>query len=125
MSQSSLMNQLDLVEQQFNEVSVVLVDGDPLALENASAAFQRLTVDFIRILDLSAPDALAAGAAAKRVKSLAQGLSVLRANLLKQAAGVEQALKIVVPVQSPATYADSGPYSAITRQTGAFKYLAA
>ncbi len=125
MSQFPLIDQLDLVEQQFNEVSVVMVGSDPLALEQASAVFQRLAVEFSCLLEGSAPGALASSETAKRVKSLAQGIGVLRANLLKQAAGVEQALKIVVPVNASATYADSGPYGAVTRQTGAFKYLSA
>ena len=125
MSQFPLLDQLDLVEQQFNEVSVVMVGSDPLALEQASAVFQRLAVEFSCLLEGSAPGALASSETAKRVKSLAQGIGVLRANLLKQAAGVEQALKILVPVNASATYADSGPYGAVTRQTGAFKYLSA
>ncbi len=125
MSQLSLSDQLDLVEHQFDEVFVVMVGSDPLAIEQASTAFQQLTVEFLRLVEAANPGEPASGEVAKRVKSLAQGISVLRSSLLKQAAGVEQALKIVVPVDASATYADSGPYSPVTRQTGSFKYLCA
>jgi hypothetical protein len=126
MSLFSLENHLDLVEQQFNEVSVVLVSGDPGAIQQACEVLQNLSVQLMQLLErrdfahqLTKPLAL-------RMQSVAQGIAVLRAQLIRRSAVVDQALAVVVPTESQATYGKaSSPYGAVTRQSGAFKVLAA
>jgi hypothetical protein len=126
MSQQSLVGLLDLVEQQFNEVSVVLVSGDPGALQQACEALQQLSVQLMQLLErrdfahqITQPLAL-------RMQSLSQGIAVLRAQLIRRSAFVDQALAVVVPTEAHATYGKAAsPYGAVTRQSGAFKVLAA
>jgi hypothetical protein len=126
MSQPSLLNILDLVELQFNEVSVVLMDENPEQLALACAAMQRLSVDFMQMLVQRGRGVDLPSSVTLRLQTLAQGIVVLRANLLRCAALVEQSLKVVVPTVADATYGQaSSPYGAIARQTGAFKVLAA
>ena len=125
MTPANVLNQLDLVEQQFNEVSVVLVDGDPDKLEAATAVLQRLSADLAQ-LHRSTGACVAPGAAvALRLKALSDGMALLRSQLLRRAAYVEQALQIVVPTGPSSTYAGGSPYGAALRQSGAFKVLAA
>ena len=125
MSQSLILNQLDLVEQQFNEVSAVMVEGIPASIQAASAAFQHLAVDFVHLLEQAEPYAVRQGSLVTRLKSLSEGIAQLRANLLRRAAYVEQALQIVVPIGPSVTYAGGSPYGTGIRQTGAFKVLCA
>ena len=125
MSSRFFPDQLTLVEHQFNEISAILLDGNPLALELASAEFQQLSVVLVQLLDRIDRNTLKQGALTQRLKQLTEGVSVLRAALLRRAALVDQALKIVVPVDARSTYSEGGPYGAVARQTGAFKYLAA
>jgi hypothetical protein len=126
MTKQSVVNQLDLVEQQFNEVFAVVADGNPELIEAATAGLQRLSVDFVQLLDAPGARAAAGGDMAVRIKALAEGLAVLRSQLLRRAAYVEQALKIVVPTTDPgSTYAGGSPYGTVQRQTGAFRVLAA
>jgi hypothetical protein len=125
MSEFSFSDQLTRIEQQFNEISAILLDGNPHALESASSEFQQLSVVLIQMLNRIDRNTLKQAAITQRLKHLTEGVSVLRANLLRRSALVDQALKIVVPVDASSTYSEGGPYGAVARQTGAFKYLAA
>ena len=126
MSQFPLLDQLDLVEQQFNEVSAVVVNGKPEELEAASLALQQLSVDFLRMIDGVGRSKAAPHAVVLRLKALSEGVYTLRGSILRRAALVDQALKIVVPTEAGATYSQkNGPYGSVARQTGAFKVLAA
>jgi hypothetical protein len=62
---------------------------------------------------------------AARLKALAEGTRMLRTQMHRQAAIVEQSLKVVMPSGPEATYSDGGPYGSAMRQSGAFKVLAA
>lgn len=126
MSQQSLVGLLDLVEQQFNEVSVVLVSGDPAAIQQACEALQQVSVQLMLLLERRDFAHQLTQAVGLRMQSVAQGIAVLRAQLIRRSAVVDQALAVVVPTESQATYGKaSSPYGAVTRQSGAFKVLAA
>lgn len=125
MSHKNFPDQLTLIEHQFNEISAILLNGNPQALESASSEFQQLSIALIQMLDRIDRTIVKQPDIAHRLKQLTDGVSILRTNLLRRAALVDQALKIVVPVDASSTYSDGGPYGAIARQTGAFKYLAA
>jgi hypothetical protein len=126
MSQQSLVGLLDLVEQQFNEVSVVLVNGEPTAVQQGCASLHQLAVQLKQLLDRRDFADQRTRPVALRMQALAQGISVLRAQLIRRLAYVDQALAVVVPTESLATYGKaSSPYGAVTRQSGAFKVLAA
>lgn len=126
MTQNSFLTHLDLVEQQFNEVSVVLAEVNPTQLEVASAALQRLASDLVELLRTAQGDEAMRLTVVQRLQALSQGTMLLRSQLHRQAALVEQALKVVMPGGGPvSTYADGGPYGSAVRQSGAFKVLAA
>jgi hypothetical protein len=116
---------LDLVEQQFNEVSVFVAEGNPDQIVVASAALQRMLVDFVQLREAMGLQLKVPPGVASRLKALAEGTRMLRAQMYRQAALVEQSLKVVMPSEPEATYADGGPYGSAMRQSGAFKVLAA
>lgn len=124
MSSQKLSQALDLVEQQFSEVSVVLAQGQPEELPAATATLQQLTVELLRLVEASRSVDRPASLL-QRVKILFESMSVLRTALMRRMAMVEQSLKIVVPVAPDATYADGGAYGTVPRGSGAFKFLAA
>lgn len=124
--QDAVKNQLDLVEQQFNQVAAFLASGDAPQLETASEALQALSVQLAKLIQTQASPA-AQKAVQQRVKFMAQGLQVLRENLSRRAAYAGQALAVVVPTMaSKTTYsAGNSVYGSVARQSGQFKVLAA
>jgi hypothetical protein len=116
---------LDLVEQQFNEVSAFVAESNPDQIAASSAALQRLLVDFVQLREAMGPQVTVPPGVANRLKALAEGARVLRSQMHRQAAVVEQSLKVVMPSGPDATYSDGGPYGSAMRQSGAFKVLAA
>jgi len=125
MTKIPLLDHLDLVEQQFNEVSAVLAQGNATQLEVASVALQRLASDLVELLRTASGDTALRSAIVQRIKALSEGTTVLRTQLHRQAALVEQTLKVVMPSGPASTYADGGPYGSAMRQSGTFKVLAA
>ena len=116
---------LDLVEQQFNEVSAFVAEGNPDQIAVASAALQRMLIDFVQLRETMGPQVRVPSGVAARLKALAEGTRMLRTQMHRQAAIVEQSLKVVMPSGPEATYSDGGPYGSAMRQSGAFKVLAA
>lgn len=127
MSLSSLEQQLDRIEHQFNLVSSALIGGDPDAVQNASAQLQQVAVSFAQMVDASRRYGINLASLAPRIKAVAEGLPGLRANLLRRSAYVERALQLVVPAATQkTTYAASaGVYGSGVRQSGAFKVFSA
>ena len=122
----SLQNHLDLVEQKFNEVSVVLANGDADGLAQASAALQTLAIEMAELLTPLPRLRGAPAAQLLRIRALSDGMAVLRDNLARRAAYVNQALKVVVPTKPKSTYGKtSGPFGGVVQQSGQFKVLAA
>ena len=117
---------LDRVEQRFNAVAAMLAAGDTDHVVQASAALQSVIVE---LAGLAAPGQglpLKSKADIDRMKALARGISLLRQNVLRRAAHVDQALAIVVPTSAASTYAGGGnPFSTMARQTGQFRVVAA
>jgi len=127
MSFISLEKQLDLLEQQFNEVSSALIDGDPILVQSSSTALQQLAVDFLQVADELGRTSLAPVHLASRLKALATGLPSLHANLMRRSFYVDRALQLVVPATQTATYSSTstGPYGGGVRQSGQFKVMSA
>ena len=121
-----LENHLDLVEQKFNEVAVVLASGDAQALAQASAALQALAVEMAELLTPLPRLRAAPTSQLLRIRALSDGMGVLRDNLARRAAYVNQALKVVVPTPVKSTYGNStSPFGGVVQQSGQFKVLAA
>ncbi len=116
---------LDLVEQQFDEVSAFVVEGNPDQIVVASAALQRMLVDFVQLREAMGPQVKVPSGVVARLKALAEGTRMLRTQMHRQSALVEQSLKVIMPSDSKATYAGAGTYGSAMRQSGAFKVLAA
>jgi hypothetical protein len=126
MSQKSLSEFLDLVEQKFNEVSVFIASGEPEQLSAQCHVLQQLSVELMETLTRREFSSQRTPKVHLRLVSLAHGISQARAQMLRRAAYVDQALAIVVPTESLSTYGkSSSPYGAVARQSGAFKVLAA
>jgi hypothetical protein len=114
------------VEMGFNEVSVALVSGEPVALTAASLALQKAALDFSVLLSGLSALEIKNNKLKPRLKRIANGLSVQRESLIRRLAIVDMALNTLVPGTQNDTYAkSSGPYGSVGKSSGAFKYLAA
>lgn len=126
MSHLSLEQQLDRVERQFNVLSCALIDGNPEAVQSASALLQQLCVHFVQMVDEVGRYNTAAGPLLPRIQALAAGMPVLRENLLRRSAYVERALQLVVPTTQKTTYAaNAGPYGSGLRPSGMLRGFSA
>jgi hypothetical protein len=127
--QSPAIQQLDLVERQFNQVAAFLAAGDAPHLQAATAMLQVLSVELTRLLPI--PAKIQANQAhqpelRRRVVAMAKGLQMLRDNLSRQSAVNLQALQVVVPTPAKSTYSGGASvYGSVARQSGAFNVLAA
>ncbi len=125
---NSMLKQLDLVEQQFNQVAAFLAGGDAPQMQTAAATLQALSLDLARLLQtpsqtLPQPHR---GAVRRRIQALAKRLPMLRDGLSRQAALNLRALQVVVPTPVKSTYSGgSSVYGSVARQSGAFRVLAA
>lgn len=126
MTTATLDSQLDRIEQQFNELSALLLDGDPQGVEVASEALQQLAVEFLQMVEEAGRGSLKSNARAARIKTLASVFPLLRGNVLRRSAFVDRALETIIPNAPESAYAGSAKkYGASMRQSGAFKVLSA
>lgn len=126
MSNELILDQLDLVERQFNGVAAFLASGDATALEQGSAELQALSIALIGLINKVGRQAAASPEVLARLQGLAHGMCQLRDNMARRAALVSQALAVVVPTPPKSTYAPvGGPFGSAMLQSGAFKVLAA
>lgn len=126
MTTAILDDQLDRIEQQFNELSALLQEGDPQRLEIAGEALQQMAVEFLQMADEVGRSNLQLNSRAARIKTLASVFPLLRSNVLRRSAFVDRALETIIPNAPQSSY--SGPakkYGAPMRQSGAFKVLSA
>ena len=119
------MDQLDLVGQQLDEVSVLLLDGDPSGLEYSAARLQQLATNLKELVDGVGRQQVQSARFVHRLSELCSRLSSVREGLLRRMAHVERALQIVVPTPSSSTYVTKGVYGNARRQSGAFNVLSA
>jgi len=123
---SKLEHHLDLVEQQFNEVSSVLLQDDPQVLQRACGDLQQLAVEFIQLSDALGRDSLLMDKLGQRLRALSDGMPLLLEGLHRKSALVERALQLVVPTGSKSTYAhEGGLYGNGPRPSGSFKVISA
>jgi hypothetical protein len=116
---------MDLVELQFNEVSAVLVAGDPQATQAAAARLQQLAIEMLDFSERAVERMGVSRLQALRLQALAHGLPTLREGLLRRAAYVNNALQVVLPGVAKHTYADQGKYASGFRPSGELKVLCA
>lgn len=117
---------LDRIEQQFNALAAMVAANDPSDMASASAALQTLTLELLQGLGPSPRLRAVPAPELARIKALSTGMQLLRDNLSRRAAYVNQALKIVVPRPAKSTYSSvSSPFGGVISQSGQFKVLAA
>ena len=126
MSLGQLERALKEIEQQLKAASTALVQGEPGALEHASAALKDMAVNFSSLLQRQNAQGLSRTAIKVRIVAIRDGLSHQRTNLIRRTVTIDSALNALMPTTRPSTYASqSGRFGAHARQTGAFKVLAA
>ena len=125
MEKNSWVEQLDLVEQQFNEVSSVLMDGDADGIHSSMGRLQQLAVELLRLANGTGAQDARSPSSLLKIQSLCRSLPALREVLLRRAAHVETALQIVMPSVARTTYSGQGPYGGGIRQSGSLKAISA
>lgn len=127
MTQSSLENQLEILEAQFTEMGASLMAGNPALLESTGARFQQMAVELKQMIDRMGRMQVNSTTRNQRIRALVSGVAVLRENLLRQSAYVDRALGVLVPATGQkATYAGGGgAFNRPVRQSGAFTVLSA
>lgn len=126
MTTATLDGQLDRIEEQFNQLSAMLLDGDPVGVEAASEVLQSLAVEFLQMVQEVGRSGLLSDTRAARIQTLASVFPLLRGNVLRRSAFVDRALETIIPNAPQSAYA--GPaktYGSPMRQSGAFKVLSA
>ncbi len=115
----------DALEAHFNQLAVAVAAGDIEVLPSLSEQVQQLSVNLSEVWQQWQRQGLANDIVTQRVKALAEGLQVVRANLLRRAMLVEQALNLVVPATVEPTYAGSGNYGSGPKASGRLPTFAA
>ena len=113
---------LKRIEKQFQDLSVALVNGEPVALESASVAMRQASIDFSAFVQGLSRAERKDPQLAIRLKALADGLSVRREALIRRTALVDRELNTILPGPQEATYAKSGSgYGGTAQSLGRFK----
>jgi hypothetical protein len=114
-------------------VAAALLRGDAETVASASAELQQAAQNVMGLLGTSQARALLQdGEMRQRLNALAQQVAWQREACIRRGGAVERSLEILVPGTRSATYAPgatasrgASAYGRATRQTGAFKALAA
>lgn len=118
---SPLEQLLERVEQQISVVGSALLGNDPAVLESSTQSLQQLVTEMYRCHEQLQKSGQSSKHLNLRVKELSAALNTVRENMLRKSAFVDQALQIVFPENSQATYAPkSGPYGSAMRKSGKF-----
>jgi len=125
MKHSSPESYFDALEAHFNQLAAAVASGDADALPALSTQVQQLAVSLSEVWQEWQQQGLQNAAMTERLKSLAEGLRLVRTNLLRRASLVEQALKLIIPAAIDPTYAGGGAYGAGPRLSGRFGVLSA
>ena len=123
-NQTSIENQLVLVEQQLDAAVDCLNAGHAQALAQASEALQVTAVNLVQMMNRTRVGATGPEVNAK-IGFLAQRLISLRENLLRRSAFVDRALKVVLPTVGETTYQPTRPYGVGPRSSGTMTMLSA
>ena len=122
----SIDDQLDHLEERLAALASTLIDGNPDALQSASASLQLLAVELVQMLNADGRGQLGVSGRSRRVRALSAGLGTVRENLFRQSAYVDRALELIVPATNQkSTYSGISTYGGPARQSGAFTVLSA
>lgn len=113
------------LEAHFNQLAAAVATGDAEALPALSEQVQQLAVNFNEVWQDWQQQGLLDHSVTLKLKSLAEGMRLVRANLLRRATLVDQALKLVIPSVSDPTYAGGSAYGSGPRSSGRLGGLSA
>ena len=114
------------VEALVADVSGAMLDGDGLALEQASAQLRSAAADVAQCLAQLPAGQRRDARLLARVKRIQAQLGDQRGGVARYAARAEHALHAILPASRTNTYGNAkSPYGTGLTQTGAFKVLAA
>lgn len=125
MSNTSPDSFFDALEAQFNQLALAVAAGDADALPAISAQVHELSVNLNTVWQQWLRQGLASHVVEQRVRALAEGMQVVRANLLRRMTLIEQTLRLVVPAAEDPTYAGGGAYGAGPRASGRLPSMSA
>jgi hypothetical protein len=125
MKHSTPESYFDALEAHFNQLAESVATGDAEALPALTEHVQQLAVNLHEVLQDWQQQGLLNAAMTLRLKSLAEGLRLVRANLLRRATLVEQALKLIIPAAADPTYAGGSAYGSGPRSSGRFGAMSA
>ncbi|MDH4451433.1 MAG: hypothetical protein QE265_12730 [Rhodoferax sp.] len=115
----------DALETHFHQLSAAVSAGDIDALPTLAAQVQGLAValasDWPAVRGHGDNDTRHR----QRVRAMADGLNLVRANLLRRSSVVEQALHVLMPAATDPTYAGGGSYGAGPKSSGRLPRLSA
>jgi hypothetical protein len=115
----------DTLEAQFHQLAMAVAAGETEALPLLSEQLQQLAVNLSTVWRQWQRQGLASATVQQRVRALSEGLQVVRANLLRRANLVEQALNLVVPATVEPTYAGTGAYGTGPKASGRWATMSA
>lgn len=125
MSNTSPDSFFDALEAQFNQLAIAVASGDADALPVISSQVHELSVNLNTVWQQWQRQGLASHLVEQRVRALAEGMQVVRANLLRRMTLIEQTLRLVVPATEDPTYAGGGAYGAGPRASGRLPSMSA
>ncbi|WP_296510465.1 hypothetical protein [Rhodoferax sp.] len=114
----------DALESHFNQLAVAVAAGDIEVLPALSEQVQKLSINLAEVWQQWQRQGLNDAVVTARIKALAEGFQVVRANLLRRAMLVEQTLNLVVPATMDPTYAGGGAYGAGPKSSGRLSPMA-
>lgn len=131
MNTLNFQTQLDQIEDKIGAFSQALMARDAQQLQPAAAALHAAALEFSNLLKQQPSGLRYSSAVQLRIKGVAALLASRREILIRQSAGVAQALAALVPSSQSDTYAPLSaggsrqPYGALARKSGEFKAFAA
>ena len=118
---SPLEQLMDQVEQQLLVVRSALLGDDPTVLESSTQTLQLQVAELFKHHEQYKKSGQSTKHLNLRMKELSAAITLVRENILRKSAFVDQALQIMFPDNAPSTYAHkSGPYGSAMRKSGKF-----
>jgi hypothetical protein len=122
----ALATQLDQLEHQFNQIALILADGDAEALPQASEILQGLSCEVLELIGSGRGLYSLNAAQRQRLSALSRGMVLIHETLARRAAFVNQALEIVLPTPPKATYGQArGAFGSPFQQSGQIRQMSA
>ena len=125
MTAVDLEKSLTSIESLIQQISEILVVGDPVALATASTHLRQDAVELSNMLPRFDSLTLKNASVKSRLAQISINLASRRESMLRQSGLVERALNTLVPASQTATYSKTaGLYGAPGKSSGTFNFIA-